>query len=87
MRTRIQDQANNNFQILRELSMREKTQNITNNTGTRAHARVVKSKTNFERAIEKREEIMWCALFSFCRCCYCYKYCSVVARSNLNHLF
>ena len=32
MRTRIQDQTNNNFQILRELSMREKTQNITNNT-------------------------------------------------------
>ena len=55
MRTRIQDQANNNFQILRELSMREKTQNINNNAGTRAHTRVVKSKTNFERAIEKRE--------------------------------
>ena len=58
MRTRIQDQANNNFQILRELSMREKTQNITNNTGTRAHTRDVKSKTNFERAIEKREEMV-----------------------------
>jgi len=54
MRTRIQDQTNNNFQILRELSIREKTQNITNNT----HTRVVKSKTNFERAIEKREEMV-----------------------------
>ena len=38
--------------------MREKTQNITNNAGTRAHTRVVKSKTNFERAIEKREEMV-----------------------------
>jgi len=54
MRTRIQDQTNYNFQILRELSIREKTQNITNNT----HTRVVKSKTNFERAIEKREEMV-----------------------------
>jgi len=63
MRTRIQDQANNNFQILRELSMREKTQNITNNTGTRAHTRDVKSKTNFERAIEKREEMVVCTFF------------------------